>query len=298
MAASSAREPLLEPARALPVAGAEGGEHLGGERSGEAGHGEDAPVAAQLQGGIQERARTDKDRPLRGRVAVCGEVLRIARRVLDADDVGVRRQLPQQAGRDCEVCVLGDVVDEHGHRARVRHGTIVISEARGRNSRGEVRGRSHEDGVRSLGRGRPSQGHGLPGGLPTRARDEPALVRQHLPHPCDHAALLLRIEQGRLPRRPPDDHTVEPRRDESSHVVAQVDGSDLPRRAVERRGDGGQHPRELPLGHWPGVASAGVAVRARRRTERSCFSNSAGFVVAARAGSYVTTSSATRSIRC
>src|SRR2546426_3256906 len=35
--------------------------HLGGERCGEAGHSEDAPVAAQLQGGIQERARADKE---------------------------------------------------------------------------------------------------------------------------------------------------------------------------------------------------------------------------------------------
>src|SRR2546427_9952563 len=27
---------------------------------------------------------------------------------------------------------------------------------------------------------------------------------------------------------------------------------DVPGRAVERRRDGGEHPRELPLGHWPG----------------------------------------------
>src|SRR2546426_7434852 len=71
-------------------------------------------------------SRADKDRPLRGCVAVCGEVFRIARRVLDADDVGVRRQLPQQAGRDWEVCVLGDVVDEHRHRARSEEHTSEL----------------------------------------------------------------------------------------------------------------------------------------------------------------------------
>src|SRR3989449_1286929 len=38
------------------------------------------------------------------------------------------------------------------------HGAIVIGEARGGDSRGEVRGRSHENGVRSLGRGRPREG--------------------------------------------------------------------------------------------------------------------------------------------
>src|SRR5207244_13020034 len=107
-------------------------------------------------------------------------------------------------------------------------------------------------------------------------------------------ASRARAGPGRPPPRPPPAHGVEPRRNESSHIVAQVDGSDLTRRAVERRGDGGQHPRELLLGHWPGVASAGVPVRERRRTERSCFSNSAGSVLAARAVSYVTTSSATR----
>src|SRR2546422_5311484 len=31
-----------------------------------------------------------------------------------------------------------------------------------------------------------------------------------------------------------------------------MDGGDVPGRAVERRRDGGEHPRELPLGHWPG----------------------------------------------
>src|SRR3989449_6957839 len=46
------------------------------------------------------------------------------------------------------------------------------------------------------------------------------LFRSHLPHPPNHAALLVRVEQGRLPRRPPHDHAVEPRPDESGHVVA------------------------------------------------------------------------------
>src|SRR2546427_264927 len=146
--------------------------------------------------------------------------------------------------------------------------------------------------------GRRGQRHRLRGGSPTGPRNEPALVGQHLTHPPDHAALLVRLEQGRLSRRARHDDAVEPRGHQPGHVVAQVDGGDLSRRAVERCGDGDEHAPERPLRHWPGVASAGVAVRGRRRTERICFSNSAGLLLAARAVSYVTTSSATRSMRC
>src|SRR4029077_20048844 len=291
-------ETLLELPRALAVAGAERGEHLRAERSGETRDGKDAPVAPQLQGGVQQRARADEDGPLRGRVAVCREVLCVARRVLGTDDVAVRRELSQQAGGELEVRVLGDVVDEDGHRAGVGYCPVVIGETRGRHGGGKVRRGPHQDGVRALRRGRPGPGHRLPGGFPTGPRDEPALVGHDLTHPPDHAALLVRLEQGRLARRARHDHSVEPRGDQPGHIVAQVDGGDLSRRAVEWRGDGDEAAPERPLRHWPGGASAGVAVRGRRRTERICFSKSAGSLLAARAVSYVTTSSATRSMRC
>src|SRR5881628_3571435 len=50
----SSGEALLELPRAFAVAGAERGEHLRAERRGETRHGKDAPVAPQLQGGVQQ----------------------------------------------------------------------------------------------------------------------------------------------------------------------------------------------------------------------------------------------------
>src|SRR6266704_5377851 len=171
-------QPLLEPAGALAVAGAEGGEDLGAQRRGEAGDGEDAAVAAELERRVQERSRADEHGPRRGRVAIGGEVLRVARGILHADDVRMGGELLQQPGGDRQMRVLRDVVDEHWDGARVRHGAEVVAEARGRDAGGKIAGGPYQHGVRPLDSGGPRQHHRLARGLGPRADQQPALVRQ------------------------------------------------------------------------------------------------------------------------
>src|SRR2546422_8981033 len=100
---------------------------------------DDPTLTAQLERGEKQRRRSGEHGPLRHRFTVCRQVLRIARRILDSDDALVSRELLQKRRLEREMSVLGDVIDEDGHGARVGDGTEMERERRERCACREVR---------------------------------------------------------------------------------------------------------------------------------------------------------------
>src|SRR6267143_6040708 len=88
-------ERFLEGSGAGAVSRAEGGEHVDAAAGRETGEREDPAVAAQLQGGAEERPGADEDRPLRHGRAVGPDVLHVSGGILDAEDVGMGGELPE-----------------------------------------------------------------------------------------------------------------------------------------------------------------------------------------------------------
>src|SRR5207247_9593348 len=122
---------VLQRAGAVTVSGVKRREQLGAEPGGVTGDRDDAAIALQLERRQQQRPRPDKDCPLRRRLTVGGEVLQIPRRILGAHDARVGGKLLQQLGRERDVSVLRDVVDQDRYRARVGDGPGIVRQCPG-----------------------------------------------------------------------------------------------------------------------------------------------------------------------
>src|SRR5206468_2585177 len=154
-------------------------------------------------------------------------------------------------------------------------------------------------------------------GLAPGSSDQPCAVRHGLACDSDEPALLACIEESGLARRSRDDDAVDAGSQKTGDVLAERLRRDLTGGRLEGRRNRREDPlRNLAIRHFgnmldkssvkpadllSGSAGAGWAAgatRERRRSVRTCSWKSEGFDEAASAVSYVTMSSATRSIRC
>src|SRR6185503_818825 len=162
--------------------------------------------------------------------------------------------------------------------------------------------------VRALVPGRAAQRYCLTRRLGARAHDQVFAGRQRPAGLRHQHPLFFGIEQRRFTGGTGNQQPVESRRAQVRDVLGVALASHVPL-PLERRGDrsvqtceaSGSHSVVSPstgLITAPPVTSAALATRERRRSVRTCSSKSAGLDEAAAATSYVTTLSATRSMRC
>ena len=124
----------------------------------------------------------------------------VAAAVLDADDVGVMRQLGGRLGQQVHAGERGDVVEDHRRRRGVGHGGVVLQQRLGRDARLEERRRAHHHGVGAQRRRARAGAHRHPHRLAPGAGDQPLLPRILLARGRNHARPTRR-RRARAPRR-------------------------------------------------------------------------------------------------